>query len=75
MKNCTICGKPIVLVPSAKSRAKAFGQTPEYYENMFSEHGECTVLKRERETLDLIKRIQDESASSDALGGSFPDGL
>lgn len=29
--NCTICGKPVVLVPSAAERAKKYGDHPASY--------------------------------------------
>lgn len=56
-KNCTICGKPIILSPSASERAKKYGNTPAYYTNLFTEHAECTVAKRERESVELMRRI------------------
>ena len=40
-RNCTVCNKPIVLVPSAAERAKKYGQTPAYYLNLFTTHSEC----------------------------------
>jgi hypothetical protein len=55
-RKCTICGKPIVLRPSANERARKYGQSSKYYLDIFTEHSECTVAKRERDTLDLIKR-------------------
>ena len=56
--NCTICNKPIVLVPSAKERAAkdVTGKTAAYYTSLFTEHGSCTVEKRERETIELMRR-------------------
>jgi hypothetical protein len=55
--NCTICGKRIVLVPSATERARKYGGTPQSYTALFTEHGECVVAKRERETVELMRRI------------------
>jgi len=56
---CTICGKPIVLVPSAKERAIRFGGKPSDYTRMFTEHATCVIEKRERETRELIKRLSE----------------
>lgn len=58
MKNCTICGKPIVLSPSAAERAAkdVTGKSAAYYTNLFTEHSECTIAKRNAETLELMKR-------------------
>lgn len=57
--NCTICGKPIVLVPSAAERARkdVTGKTAAYYTSLFTEHGECVVAKREAETLALMRKL------------------
>ena len=56
--NCTICGNPIVLVPSAAERAEKYGKTAAYYTSLFTEHGTCVVEKRERETVELIRRLR-----------------
>ena len=57
-RNCTICGKPIVLSPSAAERARkdVTGKPASYYLDLFTEHGACVVAKRERETRELIAR-------------------
>jgi hypothetical protein len=57
-RKCTICGKPIILMPSAaeRSRRDPQGNPPSYYLDLFTEHASCTVAKRERETLELIQR-------------------
>lgn len=44
--NCTICGKPITLVPSAAERATKYGSTPAFYTGLFTEHSECALRKR-----------------------------
>lgn len=44
--NCTICHKPIVLVPSASERAAKRGNTPAFYTGLFTEHSACTLKKR-----------------------------
>jgi hypothetical protein len=58
--NCTICKKPITLVPSAAERARkdVTGKTAAYYTSLFTEHAACTLAKRERETLELMRRRQ-----------------
>lgn len=43
---CTICDKPIVLVPSAAERAKKFGGKPSDYTKLFTEHSQCTIDRR-----------------------------
>ena len=54
---CTICKKPIVLVPSAKERAAkdVTGRSATYYVSLFTVHTECALDKREKETLNLIR--------------------
>lgn len=54
--NCTICGKPVILTPTAKERAKKYGGKPSDYAALFTEHASCTIEKRNRETLALIQR-------------------
>ena len=53
---CTICGKPIVLVPSAEERAKKGFGTAKYYRSLFTTHPECALKKRADETSALIKK-------------------
>lgn len=55
MANCTICSKPIVLVPSATERAKKYGETPNHYTTLFTAHTKCTLAKRAADTSALIK--------------------
>lgn len=52
---CKYCGKPVVLVPSAKERAKKFGKTPEFYRRLFPNHGACEVKAREEATRRMIR--------------------
>lgn len=54
--NCTLCGKPIVLVPSAKERAERYGGKPQDYIKLFTAHAECVVAKREAETRELLRK-------------------
>lgn len=59
LRACTICGKPIVLVPSAAERAakdKA-GNPPSYYTNLFTVHAECEVKKRSESAIALMRRL------------------
>ena len=53
---CTICGKPIVLFPSAEERARKFGGKPLDYTTMFDAHSQCTIDKRKADTLEVIRR-------------------
>lgn len=45
MRNCTICGKPIYLNPSASERARkdTSGKSAQYYENLFTTHSDCQI--------------------------------
>jgi len=54
--NCTICSKPITLIPGAAERARKFGGKPEDYTNRFKEHSQCVIDKRNKETSELIAR-------------------
>jgi len=56
MKNCTICGKKIVLIPSAKERATKFGGQPKDYTALFTAHAQCQIDKRNADTADLIRK-------------------
>ena len=55
--NCSICNKPIILSPSATERAKKFGGKPSDYTKLFTEHADCIIAKRNQETSELLKRI------------------
>jgi hypothetical protein len=56
--SCTICGKKIVLVPSAAERAAkdVTGKSAAYYTSLFTEHAACTLAKRNADTSALIAR-------------------
>jgi hypothetical protein len=54
--NCTICGKPITLIPSADERARKYGGKPSDYTALFTAHPVCAVAKRSQESIDAIKR-------------------
>lgn len=57
MTNCNICGKPIILKPSARERAEKYGGKPEDYSSLFKAHAKCAVDKREAETRALMHRL------------------
>jgi hypothetical protein len=58
---CTICNRPVVLQPSATERAKKCGGKPSDYTKLFSTHAQCAVAKREKETVELMRRINGAS--------------
>lgn len=53
---CSICNKPIVLVPSAKQRAEKFGGKSSDYSKLFTTHADCAIQKRNQETIELIRK-------------------
>ena len=55
---CTICNKPIILVPSAKERAQKYGGKPSDYTRLFTTHSECLVNKRNNEAIALMRNLQ-----------------
>lgn len=63
--NCTICGKAIILVPSAEERAKkdVSGRTAAYYRGLFTEHSDCTLKKRAEDTSKLITSYYTDRAA------------
>ena len=54
---CTICKTPVILSPSAGERAKKFGETAQYYIDLFPNHATCIIAKRNAETSALIKSM------------------
>jgi len=60
MAKCTICGKEIVLNPSAAERAAKFGGKPSDYTKLFTTHSDCAVKQRSQESTDLMRRIAAE---------------
>lgn len=56
--NCTVCHKPIILVPSAAERARqdVTGKSASYYTRLFTTHAECAIAQRESDTRALIQR-------------------
>ena len=61
--NCTICAKPVILIPSAAERAAKHGGKASDYTKLFTSHPQCFIEKRERETSELMARIREESAN------------
>lgn len=61
MANCTICGKRIVLVPSAQERAQRYGGTAESYTKLFTTHSDCLIERRESETIALMRSIREQA--------------
>ena len=55
--NCTLCGKKIVLSPSAAERAAKDGshKPASYFTNLFTEHTDCVIQKRNKEASELLK--------------------
>lgn len=55
--NCNICGKPVVLVPSARERAEKYGGSPDDYTKLFTSHADCFIEKRRKDTAELMRRL------------------
>ena len=55
---CSLCGKPITLVPSAEERSRKTGQPADLFRRLFTQHSACTLAKRKQDTLDLIRRTR-----------------
>lgn len=58
--NCTICHKPIILVPSAQERAKKYGGKPSDYTKLFTMHSECYLKKNADEVCALMEQKNEE---------------
>jgi hypothetical protein len=58
-RNCNICGKPIILVPSAAERARKYGETADYYKNLFTTHDDCLLNMRAKKASDLMQWHRD----------------
>lgn len=57
--NCTICGQPIILVPSASERAAkdVTGKPAAYYTSLFRQHSDCLLAKRAEDTAALMRKL------------------
>lgn len=58
--NCSICGKPVTLVPSAQERAKkdVCGNPASYYTAILTTHADCALAQSRQETSDLLNRLR-----------------
>lgn len=56
--NCSICKKPVVLIPTAAERARKFGGKPSDYTRLFTYHADCYLEKRKAETTQLSARYR-----------------
>jgi len=61
MSKCSICGKPIVLVPSATARAHKLNCAVSEIDACFTTHSACLVAKRNAESTDLMRVIGAEA--------------
>ena len=58
---CTICNKPVTLVPSAAERAKKYGDHPAaYYTRLFPDHTSCVLAKRKADDAAFYARLRKE---------------
>lgn len=58
MALCKICGKHILLIPSATERAKKYGGTPAQYTKLFTTHSFCAIDKNKKEVEKLIRSLK-----------------
>jgi hypothetical protein len=63
MAKCTICNKPIILIPSAAQRAKNSNEPASFYTALFAEHNQCAVKKRSAEATALMRQIASNNAA------------
>ena len=63
-RNCNLCGKPILLIPSAAERARKHGGTPSDYINTFPNHAKCELANRKKLSSEAAaaRRKRDEDA-------------
>ena len=61
--DCSICNKPIVLVPSAAERAaRDISRNPaSYYTRLFTSHSSCFLTKREADTREMMRKIRERA--------------
>lgn len=53
--NCKHCGKPVVLMPSARERAEKYGGKPSDYTRLFDAHSDCILEERKKGVERLMK--------------------
>jgi hypothetical protein len=68
---CTICHEEIVLVPSAKERAKKYGGKPSDYTKLFTTHTSFELKKRKEQTAALMKKIARDHNRKKVVVGTF----
>lgn len=54
-RNCSICGKPVHLSPSASERARRYGGKASDYEALFPTHSDCLIKKRDADVRALMR--------------------
>lgn len=59
--DCTICGKPVVLSPTAAERAAKLGGKASDYTKLFTTHTRCALNKRDADTVALMRRIRNDN--------------
>ena len=64
--HCTICSKPIKLVPSAAERARRFGGQPSDYTAIFTQHVSCALKKRAQSASAAMARAREANAAREA---------
>lgn len=57
---CSVCGKPVILSPTAAERSQRFGQPPSYFTNIFTTHSTCMLMQREADVINLMRRLKAE---------------
>ena len=65
--NCKICGKPIILVPSAEERARKFGGSPSDYIKLFDACAECLIAKRSNESKELMRKLVSDQKAAEVV--------
>lgn len=61
--NCTVCGKPIILIPSATERAKKFGGKASDYTKLFTTHADCAMRANDESLKALFAQRKNETTS------------
>lgn len=44
---CQYCNKKVILTPSANERAEKYGNTAQYYRDLFPNHSDCHIAARD----------------------------
>ena len=65
--NCSICGKPVVLRPSAAERAAKSNMPAAHYTALFTRHAECEIAERNERNRPR-KRIKNMHPAFQQLG-------